>query len=1333
MPSVQHVSIVSVFGARLAESPGSVAVVCGDVSLTYGELDARAGRLARVLVGCGVGVESRVGLLLERSVDVVVAMLAVVRAGGAYVPLHGSYPEERVRDVLGRSGAVVVVTDRLVGEVGGVPVVRVDAEPVVDVGLASVVPAGALAYVMFTSGSTGVPKGVAVTHGDIVALAADSRWSSGAHGRVLFHSAHSFDAATYEVWVPLLNGGTVVVAEAELSVSVVRGAVARGVSGLFLTKALFDVLAEEDPGCFAGLGEVWTGGEAASGVAMGRVLEACPDTELVHVYGPTESTAFAVCGPVDGADTEGTTVPLGGPMDDTSAYVLDGALRPVGVGDSGELYLGGSGLARGYDGRSGLTAERFVADPFGSGGRLYRTGDVVRWRPDGRLDFLGRGDGQVKIRGFRIELGEIESVLSRHASVGRVSVIVREDRPGAKRLVAYLVPSSGELDVTGVREHAAALLPEYMVPAAFVVLDALPLTTNGKVDQRALPAPDLSMEGEYVAPRTEAERVLCEVWADVLGAERIGVHDNFFSLGGDSITGLKVVLRVQKAFGCELSTRTVFDHPTVAAMAEAVAQTRAQTPERAHASSRATTIKPASRDHDLPLSYGQERLWFLDDFAAGGVEYNTGLALRLSGDLDMAALRAALDGLTARHESLRTTFGGRVQTVHPTVTVPLRVVDLSAENDADRPHALHTVLRTEQSTPFDLARGPLFRVLAVGLGAREHVLVLSMHHIVTDGWSMGVIARELGALYAAAVRGEDAGLAELPVQYPDFAVWQRERRTGEAHARQLDYWRRQLDGLESLELPTDRPRPAVRTSAGALHTFEVPEELARRLARSGQRRGASLFMVLTAVTQLLLSRYSGQRDVAVGTVVSGRERAELEGLVGFFVNTLVLRARIDQDRHSFDDLLDHVRTTALDAFAHQEVPFDRVVDALAPERDPSRTPLVQALIVLQNSVDMEGDFAGLAARREPVPRESSRFDITLEFWESPNGLTAELEFNTDLFDAETVERLCGHWLVLAERLVAEPLVPLVRVGMLGGAELERLLMGWAGPGVGVGERSVVELVRDRIASVPGAVAVVGEGGVSLTYGELGERVDRLAGHLVALGVGVESRVGVCLPRSVDLVVAVLGVLWAGGAYVPLDPEYPADRLEFMKADSGVRVVVDEAMVAGPLPAGADARRALSASGSVLLSSAAYVIYTSGSTGRPKGVVVPHGAVAGLVRWAVGLGEERFSRTLFSTSLNFDVSVFELFGTLAAGGTVEVVRDVLALTEREAWSGSLISAVPSAFAGVLGQESVVSADLVVLAGEAFPVGLLEQTRRVMPGAVVANIYGPTEATVYATGW
>ncbi|MFE2499953.1 amino acid adenylation domain-containing protein, partial [Streptomyces scopuliridis] len=1212
MPSVQHVSIVSVFGDRLAESPGAVAVVCGDVSLTYGELEARAGRLARVLVergvGAGVGVESRVGLLLERSVDVVVAMLAVVKAGGAYVPLHGSYPEERVRQVLGRSGAVVVVTDRGVGEVGGLPVVRVDAEPVSDVRLPSVIPGGSLAYVMFTSGSTGVPKGVAVTHGDIVALAADSRWSSGAHDRVLFHSPHSFDAATYEVWVPLLRGGTVDVAEADLSASVVRAAVARGVSGLFLTKALFDVLAEEDPACFAGLGEVWTGGEAASGAAMGRVLGACPGAELVHVYGPTESTTFAVCGPVQAEDVSASAVPLGGPMDNTSAYVLDGALRPVDVGVPGELYLGGAGLARGYDGRAGLTAERFVADPFGSGGRLYRTGDVVRWRSDGRLDFHGRNDGQVKVRGFRIELGEIESVLSRHTAVGRVSVIVREDRPGAKRLVAYLVPS-GNLDVSLVREHAAGLLPEYMVPSAFVVLDELPLTVNGKVDRRALPAPDVEVAAEYVAPRTDVERVLCQVWAEVLGTESVGVHDDFFARGGDSITGLKVVTRVQKALGCELSTRTVFDHPTVSAMAEAVARA-AQTSDHAHAPSLATSITPVPRDRELPLSYGQERLWFLDDFTPGGVEYNTGLALRLTGDLDLAALRAALDGLTARHEALRTTFGGGVQTVHPTLTAPLRAVDLSTDNDADRPHALDKILRTEQSTPFDLAAGPLFRVLAVRLGAEEHVLVLSMHHIATDGWSMGLITRELSALYAAAERGEDADLDELPVQYPDFAVWQRERRTSDAHGQQLDYWRDQLDGLEPLELPTDRPRPAVRTSAGALHTFEVPGELVRRLARSGQRRGASLFMVLTAVTQLLLSRYSGQRDVAVGTVVSGRERAELEGLVGFFVNTLVLRARIDQDRHSFDDLLDHVRTTALDAFARQEVPFDRVVDALAPERDPSRTPLVQALIVLQNSVDMEGNFAGLAARREPVPRESSRFDITLEFWESPSGLTAELEFNTDLFDAETVERLCGHWVALAERVTAEPSVPLVRVGMLGAGELERLLMGWAGPGVGVGERSVVELVQGRIDAAPGAVAVLGEVDLSLTYGELGARVDRLARHLVASGVGVESRVGVSLPRSVDLVVAVLAVLRAGGAYVPLDPEYPGDRLEFMKADSGVRVVVDEAMLAGPLLVDAEVRVALPASGSVSLLSAAYVIYTSGSTGRPKGVVVPHGAMAG---------------------------------------------------------------------------------------------------------------------------
>ncbi|WP_165840630.1 condensation domain-containing protein, partial [Streptomyces scopuliridis] len=557
-----------------------------------------------------------------------------------------------------------------------------------------------------------------------------------------------------------------------------------GVSGLWVTAALFGVLVEEDAGCFAGLGEVWTGGDAVPAVAAERMLAACPGTVLVNGYGPTESTTFAVSGPIVAEDAVGGSVPLGHVMDNTTGYVLDGALRPVGVGVPGELYLGGLGLARGYHGRAGLTAERFVADPFGSGGRLYRTGDVVRWRPDGRLDFLGRGDGQVKVRGFRIELDEIQAVLMRHAEVGTATVVAREDRPGIKRLVAYVV-ADGQLDVALVREHAAGLLPEYMVPSAFVVLDELPLTVNGKVDRRALPAPEFDAAGEYVAPRTGAERVLADVWAEVLGVERVGIHDDFFELGGDSISSLKVVSRIRAALGAGLSPRVLFDHPTVAGLAETVPAVEPAPEVEGAATSGA--IVPVARDGQLPMSLTQERLWFLENFTPGSIEYNIVGALRLTGFLDAEALRTALAGLVDRHEALRTTFdsvdGRGVQVVHPMVDVPVRTVTLGD------PSGLDAALREESVTPFDLRTGPLVRVLLVRIAPSEHVLVLSMHHIVTDGWSMGVVTRELSELYAAAVRGEEARLPLLPVQYPDFAVWQRDRLSGEALDSQIEYWR----------------------------------------------------------------------------------------------------------------------------------------------------------------------------------------------------------------------------------------------------------------------------------------------------------------------------------------------------------------------------------------------------------------------------------------------------------------------------------------------------------------------------------------------------------------
>ncbi|MGJ5892712.1 amino acid adenylation domain-containing protein [Streptomyces niveiscabiei] len=1302
-------SVVEVFGEQVARKPGATAVVCGETALTYRELAERSDRLARVLAGRGVGAESRVGLSLGRSADLIVAMLGVLKAGAAYVPVNPALPQERVRHVLADAGVELVLGD-IAGPEGELP------EPSAD----------SLAYVMFTSGSTGRPKGVAVTQSAIVALAADARFAG--HERVLFHSPHSFDAATYEIWVPLLNGGCVVVAEEELSVSFVREAVSRyGITGMWVTAALFGALVEEDAGCFRGLSEVWTGGDAVPAVAAARMLRACAGTTLVNGYGPTETTTFAVSGPLSADEAGDGVVPLGLPMHDTHAHVLDAGLRPVGDGASGELYLGGDGLARGYFGRAGLTAERFVADPFVPGQRLYRTGDVVRWRADGRLEFLGRGDDQVKIRGFRIELAEIEAALARCEGVGQVTVVAREDQ-GVKRLVAYVV---GEADVEGWRAQLAAVLPDYMIPSAFVPLDALPLTPNGKVDRRALPAPVFTSQEPYVAPRTPAEETLAGIWADVLGIGQVGVHDDFFALGGDSVLGIQVASRARTALRAPLSWRDLFDHPTVGQLA-------ALMPGRPPAP--ADPIPAAPRTGPLPLAPGQRRLWFLDEFEPGGVEYNTGVALRLSGELSTTALQRAVDALAERHEVLRTTFdsvdGRGVQIVHPASSVPVRLRELDGE-------PLEEVLRHEQSTPFDLRTGPLVRVLVVRTAPAEHVLTVSMHHIVTDGWSVGVLCRDLGELYSAALRGTDPDLPKLPLQYADHAVWHGERLNRDSQDGQLAYWRDRLAGLEPLELPTDRPRPAVRTSAGAVHTFDVPPDVVAGLVALAREERASLFMGLAAVTQLLLSRYSGQTDVAVGTVTSGRDRAETEHLLGFFVNTLVLRTRIDEDG-SFRELLAAVRDGALGAFAHQDVPFDRLVDALAPERDPSRTPLVQAVVVLQNALGGLGEFTGARAERVPVPRDTSRFDLTLEFWEHGDALTGELEYNTDLFDTRTAEQLCRHWLSLAREAVTDAARPLSRVPLLTPHEHAH----WStGAEAGATGESLAGLWRARVAAHPGRVAV-SSGDSTLTYAELDARANRLAHALVARGVAPESRVAVALPRSVEWVIAVLAVTKAGGVYVAVDPGLPEERLAYVLGDSGAGVVVSRADVAGRLPVDgahliADVN-AVTGEGTGLpgtdprvdvpLTSAAYVIYTSGSTGRPKGVVVTHQGLAAFTTALVRrCAVDATARVLQLASHSFDASVLELLMALGAGATLVVPpvegplvgEDLLDVLRAQSVTHALI---PPTVLGSIPPGDAPALRVLLSGGEACDAGLVE---RWAPGRTMVNAYGPTEVTVVAT--
>ncbi|MFJ9034765.1 amino acid adenylation domain-containing protein, partial [Streptomyces sp. NPDC102274] len=952
-------------------------------------------------------------------------------------------------------------------------------------------------------------------------------------------------------------------------------------------------------------------------------------------------------------------------------------------------------------------------------------------------------------------------------------------------LVAYLVPSSGELDVSLVREHAAGLLPEYMVPSAFVVLDELPLTVNGKTDRRALPAPEPDAAGEYVAPRTAEEQALAETWAEVLGVERVGVHDDFFELGGDSISSLRVVSRIRSVLGTGLSPRALFDHPTVARLAETalrgtVPPGTVPVPRLVPAPDDRGPV-PAPRGDDLPLSFAQERLWFLDDFARDSVEYNVVTALRLTGDLDTSALRTAVSRLVARHEALRTTFdsvdGRGVQLVHAAVDVPVQVTTLDE------------ALSAAVSTPFDLRTGPLLRVFLAEVSPREHVLVLAMHHIVTDGWSMGVVTRELSAFYTDAVRGRQSELAELPVQYPDFAVWQRDRLMGDALDEHLAYWRGQLADLEPLELPTDRPRPAVRTSAGALHAFEVPAQLTERLARAGRRRGASLFMVLTAVTQFLFARYTGRRDIAVGTVVSGRERAELEGLVGFFANTLVLRSRVDEAL-TFDGFLDGVRTTVLDAFAHQDVPFSRLIEELAPERDTRRTPLVQAMLVLQNTPRAEFDLPGVRVGEFVPPRDTAQFDLHLEFQPRSGGGLEAVAVHSDLFDAATIDRLARHWLTLADRLTAAPGRPLLEHDPLDAEERSLLLESWNDSGdPGVPAVSPLAMFEDRARAVPGAPAVT-FGDTTIDYGELAARASRLAARLAAHGVGPESRVGLVLPRSIDLVVAILAVLKAGGAYVPVDPASPADRIAYIIEDCSADLVITSRETASVLPGDAarrsvvlddpvalapvdpatvlpgdpanmtpgdpanvrpgdpvDAEIAPSRRAPVSAASAAYVIYTSGSTGRPKGVVVSHGNVAELL----AATQEQFACgpddvwTMFH-SYAFDFTVWELWGALAYGGRLVVVdRDVARapgdfalLLERE--RVTVLNQTPSAFyrlaeeiGTVDGLRERLALRTVVFGGEALDwsriAGWVERSGN--GGPVLVNMYGITETTVHVT--
>src|SRR5215475_395491 len=1276
------------------------------------------------------------------------------------MPVDPSYRTHQLTIMLADAGARVLIThsalrDRL--DVQAARVLELDSAAAAIAAQPSSAPAAAvrpqnLAYVIYTSGSTGTPKGVAVTHAGVSSLAAAQidRFAMTSQARVLQFASPSFDAAVSEIVTAFGSGATLVLpAQERRGDGLGQLLREQTVTHATLPPVLLNELSEEVP-----LQTLIVAGEACSAEAAGRWSQG---RRMINAYGPTETT---VCALMSEALSGACVPPIGRPIWNTRVYVLDSCLEPVPVGVVGELYISGAGVGRGYLGRGGLTAERFVADRFGAAGcRMYRSGDLARWRGDGVLEFVGRADHQVKVRGFRIELGEIEASLLGHGSVSQAAVVARGGDAGGSQLVGYVVLASGcSAEAGELRAHVGARLPDYMVPAAIVVLDSFPLTANGKLDRGALPAPEFRA-GVGGFARTPQEELLCGLFAEVLGVERVGIEDDFFELGGHSLLATRLISRIRSSLGVEVSIRSLFEARTVCRLVECLREARAGR----------AALRAVARPAEVPLSFAQRRLWFLERLEGGGSTYTMPLAVRLRGALDVSALEAALGDVVERHESLRTIFPERDGVPRQEV-VEARGCRVRLLRRALREAELAGALASAAQAGFDLSRELPLRAHLFALGSHEHVLLLVLHHIAGDGWSLGPLGRDLSRSYAARVLGCVPAFAPLPVQYADYTLWQAavlgdESEAGSVVSRELSFWRDRLAGLaEQIALPFDRPRPAVSSHRGGSVELRLCAGLHAGLLGLARGQGASLFMVLQAGLAALLSRLGAGHDIAIGSPIAGRTDSALDDLIGFFVNTLVLRTDTSGNP-SFCDLIGRVRASNVSAYSHQELPFERLVEVLNPARSLSHHPLFQVMLALQNNAPVQLELSGLSASVEPVSSASAKFDLSVSLGEqraadgSPAGLAGVIEYASDVFDRPSIEALAGRFVRLLEAAVARPEVSIGRLEIVCGEERRRLLQDWNATARALEVKTVSQLFAAQASQTPDAIAVVFEQ-EALSYAQLEARANQLAQHLRALGVGAETVVGLCLERSLEMVVGLLGILKAGGAYLPLDPSYPAQRLTFMLADAGARVLITHSALRDRLDVQAarvleldSAAAAIAAQPSSAPAAAvrpqnlAYVIYTSGSTGTPKGVAVTHQNVVRLF----GATEDlfRFNAhdvwTLFH-SLAFDFSVWEIWGPLLRGGRLVVVpyaisrspKEFLTLIARE--GVSILNQTPSAFYQLL-QAQREDPDLgqalglrhVIFGGEALDLRRLQHWYecRLDGSPALVNMYGITETTVHVT--
>jgi amino acid adenylation domain-containing protein len=1127
--------IHQLFEAQVERTPDAVAVVFEDQQLTYRELNAQANQLACYLQALGVGAEVLVAICMERSLEMIVGLLGILKAGGAYVPLDLAYPQERLACILSDANVALLLTqEKLLTKLPenrtrvvcfdrdwGAIVQESEENPVSDV------KGNNLAYVIYTSGSTGQPKGVMIEHGSVLNLAKglhQAIYTAHDEGqlRVSLNGPLAFDTSVKQV-IQLLYGHALEIVPESLrfdGYALLSYLQHRQIDvfdctpsqlGLLISAGLLDSNIAPQ--------HILVGGEPID-ESTWQTLIATKNIHFYNVYGPTECTVDATVCALRASEVKPV---IGRPIANTQVYILNSQLQPVPIGVAGELHIAGIGLARGYLNRPKLTDEKFIPNPFNNpksqipNPKLYKTGDLARYLPDGNIEFLGRIDNQVKIRGFRIELGEIEAVLGQHPAVRERVVIAQEDENENKRLVAYVVASQGHtIAVDDLRRFLKQKLPNYMVPSLFVLLEVLPLTPNGKVDRKALPALEGGKFGEaesFVAPRTPIEELLAGIWAEVLGLEQVGIHDNFFDIGGHSLKATQVISRVRDVFSTELPIRCLFEFPSVADLSKHIENIRSQESNL----SLAITLQPIPREEELALSFAQQRLWFLNQLEGQKSTYNISSGLHLNGTLNEAALQQSITEIVKRHEILRTTFplvnGVAVQVIHANVNITISLVNLEVLPDVEQAAEVQRLVKEQSQRPFDLVQGPLLRVTLLQLGRESHILLLTIHHIVSDGWSMGIFFRELSTLYAAFSQGESASLPNLSIQYADFAHWQRQWLQGEVLETQLKYWQQQLaDVPPLLDLPSDRPRPPVQTFRGSTKTFELSGTLTQQIKKLGSQSGTTLFMTLLAVFVTLLSHYSHQEDLVVGTPIANRNRQEIESLIGFFVNTLVLRVDLSGNL-SFRELLKRTRQVTLDAYSHQDLPFEKLVEELQPERNLSYNPLFQVMFVLQNAGSEGWEFPGLTLIPLEIESVTAKFDLTLAMEERESGLRGVLEYNRDLFDAPTITRMLGHFQTLLAGIVANPEQPLLALPLLTEVERHQLLVEWNDAQAEYPrDKCIHHLFEEQVEKTPDAVALVFED-ERLTYRELNARANQLAHCLQKLGVESEKLVGICVERS----------------------------------------------------------------------------------------------------------------------------------------------------------------------------------------------------------------------------